>query len=558
MKSHIKIRGDRDLVISIIVGVIGGVVALGMFFLSGYMVTESALGAPLFALLVLTVTVKMFGFLRAIARYIERLLSHRTTFTMLRDLRVQMYRDLIPVVPDVYRRFKPNNLLRRLINSVETFQNIYLRVYYPPIVIGITAVIAMVSLITISYVHALIIVISMLISLLVVPWLSAKKAQILMKEVSRGEQKFLNQFYDYKEGYYELRRFDQEKVYESSLHKQADKYVNLQYREQRFLLIYDFSLNLVSMLALFLTIGLGVLQVQAHELHIIYLTSIVLMLLTLFEQAVPMSNVAFYKAQTTRAREEINEILNNSKGSQTTNAHTIAENGEYELSMTDVNFKFEHQQHRLLKHIQLDIKKGEHVAIIGPSGSGKSTLLQLMLGLYSNDEGEVYYRGRPVSSMSDEEKYHYMNGLLQRQQLFDGELQDNLFTRADQSIVRSTLNALGLQHLSLEKEVTLEGRTLSGGEVERLALARLFFRDCPLWILDEPTTALDQSATEKVMTAIQQRAETLVIATHNIDLLSRFDRIVVMKDGVIVEDGSYRKLMNEASYLKRVVDMSAT
>ena len=101
MKSRIHFRKDKDLLLAIIVGVAGGLVALAMFFLSGYMVTQSALGAPLYALMVLVVTVKMFGFLRAITRYIERLLSHRTTFTMLRDVRVQFLNKLFPAVPDL-------------------------------------------------------------------------------------------------------------------------------------------------------------------------------------------------------------------------------------------------------------------------------------------------------------------------------------------------------------------------------------------------------------------------------------------------------------------------
>ena len=98
MKSQIHFRKDKDLLLAILVGVVGGLVALAMFFLSGYMVTQSALGAPLYALMVLVVSVKMFGFLRAITRYIERLLSHRTTFTMLRDVRVQFLKKLIPAV----------------------------------------------------------------------------------------------------------------------------------------------------------------------------------------------------------------------------------------------------------------------------------------------------------------------------------------------------------------------------------------------------------------------------------------------------------------------------
>jgi ATP-binding cassette, subfamily C, bacterial CydC len=214
LRPHIQFKVDKDLILSIIVGILGSLTALSMFFLSGYMVTQSALGAPLFALMVLIVSVKMFGFIRAIARYIERLLSHKATFTMLRNVRVQFFKNIIPVVPDVYRKFKSSDLLGRMVGSVEALQNIYLRVYYPPVVIGLTAIIAMVVTFYFSFVHAIIIFISMLITLVLIPWLSAKKAQLLKRDVNRIQDQFLNQFYDYKEGYQELARFDQTEYYQ--------------------------------------------------------------------------------------------------------------------------------------------------------------------------------------------------------------------------------------------------------------------------------------------------------------------------------------------------------
>ena len=309
MRPRIQFKLDKDLILSIIVGVLGSLTALGMFFLSGYMVTQSALGAPLFALMILIVTVKFFGFLRAVARYIERLLSHKTTFTMLRNVRVQFFKRIIPVVPDVYRKFNSSDLLGRMVGSVESLQNIYLRVYYPPVVIGLTALIAMIVTFYFSYVHAIIIFLSMLITLVLIPWLSAKKAQTLKKRVNHVQGQFLNQFYDYKEGYEELERFQQTALYEQRVLNQLGKYEQAQAKEQRFLSLYEFSLNVVSMIALFATLSLGVIQVQNHQLDVVYLTSIVLMMLTLFEQAIPMSNVAYYKADTDEALSNINEVI---------------------------------------------------------------------------------------------------------------------------------------------------------------------------------------------------------------------------------------------------------
>ncbi|NWK84067.1 thiol reductant ABC exporter subunit CydC [Staphylococcus sp. GSSP0090] len=558
MKPHIQFKIDKDLILSILVGVIGSLVALSMFFLSGYMITQSALGAPLFALMILIVSVKMFGFLRAIARYIERLLSHRTTFTMLRNIRVQFFKKLLPVIPDVYRKFNSSDLIARMIGRVEALQNIYLRVYYPPIVIGITATITVLTMIYFSYVHAIIICVSMLATLLVIPWLSAKKARQLKKQVNQVQSNFLNHFYDYKEGYEELARFDRTAYYKKEVLHQLDQYEDAQAKEQRFLSLYEYSLNVVSMIALFFTLYLGVVQVQNQQLDVVYLTSIVLMMLTLFEQAIPMSNVAYYKADTDEAIEDINEVIAHPMVQGNEQMRTDLSEDTLLFDIQAVDFKYWNQSSNVLSHIQCSIKEGEHIAIVGPSGSGKSSLLQLMLGLYQSEQGSILLNQQDIVKIKDEDKYSLINALLQSQQLFDGTIRENLFTERHDSEIRKVLDDLGLTHIDLDRVVTLSGQTLSGGEIQRLAIARLFLKTAPIWILDEPTTALDIYHTDQVMEAIHQNAQTLIVATHDLRLLPQFDRIIVMQEGVIVEDGSYQTLLNKTNgYLQQMVSINA-
>ncbi|OEL03553.1 cysteine ABC transporter ATP-binding protein [Staphylococcus succinus] len=556
MKPHIHFKIDKDLLLSILVGVAGSIIALGMFFLSGYMVTQSALGAPLFALMVLIVTVKMFGFLRAIARYIERLLSHRTTFTMLRNVRVQFFKNLTPVVPDVYRKFNSSELIARMIGRVESLQNIYLRVYYPPVVIGITALISTLVMLYFSYVHALIICLSMIVSLILIPLLSAKRARALKKQVNEVQGQFLNQFYDYKEGYEELERFNQTAYYQNEVLGQLDAYEKAQAKEQRFLSLYEYSLNIVSMLALFATLYLGVVQIQQHQLDAVYLTSIVLMMLTLFEQAIPMSNVAYYKADTDEALSDINEVIAHPMHQGTESIHANVKETSNLLEVRDIKFKYWNQSSYVLDDIQLSIAKGEHIAIIGPSGSGKSSLLQLMLGLYQSDEGKILLNHQDMTRILDEEKYSQFNALLQSQQLFDGSMKENLFTEASDEVIRDVLDGLGLSHIDLDRVITISGNTLSGGEIQRLGIARLLLKDAPIWMLDEPTTALDIYHTDKVMDMIHNKAQTLIVATHDLRLLPSFDKIVVMNEGKIVECGSYEMLLAQQGYLYQMTEMN--
>lgn len=551
MKPQIKFRPDKDLILAILTGIAGGLVALAMFFLSGYMVTESALGAPLYALMVLVVSVKLFGFMRAIARYGERLLSHRTTFTMLRDVRVQFLKKLIPRVPNIHRKYSSSDLLSKMISKVEALQNIYLRVYYPPIVIGFTALIAAITLIYFSVAHAVIIVVSMLCTLWLVPWLSAKRARVLKKQVMLQQQDTLTHFFDYKEGYDELSHFNQTETYKKKVLSQLEQYDEMQSRETKFLTMYDYALNLIAMIALFATLALSVLQVKDGQLNVIYLTSIVLMMLTLFEQAVPMSNFAYYKADTDESLSDLNEILNNSV--VPSNEHlTTKQDKVFDINALTFNYDF--QETAVLKDINLSVSQGEKVAIIGPSGSGKSSLLQIMSGLYDIEQGETLLYGQTISNIMEAERYEVLNVLLQSQQMFDGTIRYNLFTEESDDVIYRVLESVNLGHLDIDHQITLDGSTLSGGEMQRLALARLILKPSKVWLLDEPTTALDEENTKKIMNLIYSYAETLVVATHDLQLLPAFDKIIVLIDGQIIEQGSYNVLSQKDSYLSRLLN----
>lgn len=556
MKSQIRFTIDKDLVIAIIIGIIGSLVALAMFFLSGYIVTQSALGAPLYALMVLVVSVKLFGFLRAIARYYERLYSHRTTFTMLRNVRVQFFQGLVKVIPDVYRKFNSSDLISRMVSRVEALQNIYLRVYYPPIVIGMTAIIAMCVYIFLSPAHAALIAVSMIMTLWVVPLLSSKRARKLKQIVKIQQSQFLTRFYDYRQGYQELQRFNKETSFKNDVLEQLQTFDHLQKKEQRFLTIYDYILNIIAMVSIFSTLYLGAIQIQSQTLDVVYLTSIVLMVLTLFEQAVPMSNVAYYKADTDQSLYDINEVIQYDDIKKVKNSHVNDESAPL-FELNNVTFKYENQETPVLNRISFNVYQGERIAIIGPSGSGKSTLLQVMLGLYQVQEGSVIYNQSDIFRIEDESKYSDINALLQSQQLFDGTIKDNLLTDCNEDKIQHVLNSLDLSHLSLEEYITMDGETLSGGEIQRLSIARLLLKTkAKIWMLDEPTTGLDIEHTVQMMHLLLKQVETMIVSTHDLRLLPDFDRIIVMIDGEIKEQGSYETLIQNRGYLYQMEQLN--
>ncbi|MFH0716068.1 amino acid ABC transporter ATP-binding/permease protein [Staphylococcus delphini] len=547
LQQVINIKWDKDIVMAICIGVFGSLVALGMFFLSGYMITQSALGAPLYALMGLIVTVKLFGFIRAIAKYYERLRSHRATFTMLRDVRVQLYRALIPIVPDVFRKFRSSDLLGRMVTQVETLQNIYLRVYYPPIVIGVTTLISAVTLIYFSWVHAVVLVVTIVIALFILPALRVKQATRVRLHVNQTGERWMHAYFDYILGRDELKRFKSDEKYNVQLMASETAFSQAEHLSQRSHLVYDYIRHLISMAALLGSIVLVVVMVEQQQVDVVYVTSIILMILTLLEQAVPMSQVADYKSETDLAQQNLSEVMGHRKnaiGKEQVDVHSMS-HGAPLLTLKDVTLCYQHQQRPSVQQLNVHIRKGEHVAIVGASGSGKSTLLQMLMGLYTPSEGQILIGDHALNDLDMTYYYQQLNTMLQQPHFYDGTVYENLLTDASTAQCRTVLDQLHLQHIALDRPVTFNQNTLSGGEFQRLALARLMLREAPIWLLDEPTTALDIENTKDVMQQIHQQAETLVVATHDVQYLTQFDRIIQMEEGKMIGEMTPEQFLAE-------------
>ena len=320
--------------------------------------------------------------------------------------------------------------------------------------------------------------------------------------------------------------------------------------------MYDYMLNIIAMVSIFGTLYLGALQIHSQTLDVVYLTSIVLMVLTLFEQAVPMSNVAYYKADTDQSLYDINEVIQYDDIIKEEDSVANDESAPL-FELNNVTFKYANQEIPVLNQVSFNVYHGEKIAIIGPSGSGKSTLLQVMLGLYQVQEGSVIYSQSDIFQIEDEVKYNDINALLQSQQLFDGTIKDNLLTNCNEDEIQHVLNSLDLSHLSTEQYMTMNGETLSGGEIQRLSMARLLLKtNAKIWMLDEPTTGLDIENTTQMMHLLLKEAETIIVSTHDLRLLPDFDRIIVMIDGEIKEQGTYETLIKNRGYLYQMEQLN--
>ncbi len=247
------------------------------------------------------------------------------------------------------------------------------------------------------------------------------------------------------------------------------------------------------------------------------------------------------------------EVSGDYKGSELKNVENIIELKNVSFSYASGNTKcFEN---RILKDINVSIKQGEKVAIVGASGAGKSTLLKLLCGFEEVDEGDYYLCGQVFSKWDINEARRLISYVPQDSFLFPETILENLAYGAKNIDIEKVENACkkaGIYQKVCElpdgfnTEVGERGANLSGGERQRLSIARAIYKNSPIILLDEPTSALDEQ-TEKIIskTISENHENTVIIIAHRLSTIKNVDRIYCMDKGEIVEVGNHEELIRK-------------
>lgn len=226
------------------------------------------------------------------------------------------------------------------------------------------------------------------------------------------------------------------------------------------------------------------------------------------------------------------------------------------------NLCFNYDECSIIKNLCLTIKKGEKIALVGESGSGKSTFIKILCGLLKYSSGQVFFGNLELKDICLSELYEKISYISQDAPVFDGTIRENLIFDQDvpdEQIFKS-LQEVQLSYLvernvnGLDTEIGEKGTCLSGGEKQRLSLARLWFKDSELVILDEATSAMDNLTEENMMNAIVHRLEkkTVIAIAHRLNSIIDFDRIILFKEGKIVGQGNFKELIQTNAYFKEL------
>ena len=228
------------------------------------------------------------------------------------------------------------------------------------------------------------------------------------------------------------------------------------------------------------------------------------------------------------------------------------------LSFNQVSFQHQTASHKAIDNISFDVKVGETIAFVGPSGSGKSTLMKLLVGLYRPKEGKILYNKLDETAIHFDDLRKQIGFVTQDTNLFSGTIKENLMfvnpaaTDAELNDVldkASCTNLIQRAEKGLDTMIGEGGLKLSGGEKQRLSIARALLRKPHLLIFDEATSALDSLTEEDITNTIKDissaKEQITILIAHRLSTIMHADRIYVLEKGDVVETGTHEKLLEE-------------
>lgn len=540
----------KDVSIAIFFGFIAGVAGVALMGSSGYLISKAALTSQMTTLVVMAACLKLFGFVSALSRYGERLYSHRATFTMLSHLRVSFFERLAPLAPGIFSKYRSGDLLSRIVGDVESLQNFLLRVFYPPVVLGI------VFLSTIFFSSfffmgiAAVMFIGMLLTVVAVPALFSirKRRADGQTRAKRGSLAIESTEFLY--GFRDLKIYQQLSSKEQQLATDAAQYNEEQRREGLEENLAQSINSLVALLVSFFVLGVGAYFVAAGELNGLYLAMLVMVSIAAFENVAPMAAFPAYFEESRKAAVRLEEIVAEPDAPRGT--EQLPE-GPLDIKLTGASFSYPGEKNLAVDDVSIHLKPGTKTALVGPSGSGKSTLMQLLLNVFPLDHGQLSIGGKPAQTLQQEAIWQKMNVVLQENHFFYGTVRSNLLIADPEASDEKMVEALAkvqLELFPLSMAVEEKGQNLSGGQKQRLAIARALLKGKSLWLLDEPVSSVDSLTGQAIYEELFQQGKNdlFVMISHDLAGLEKMDQIIVMENGRIVEKGSYADLMERKSY----------
>ncbi|PTA93234.1 cysteine/glutathione ABC transporter ATP-binding protein/permease CydC [Kosakonia sp. H7A] len=543
------------LLLGVILAIITLLASIGLLTLSGWFLSASAVvgvaGLYSFNYMLPAAGVRGAAITRTAGRYFERLVSHEATFRVLEHLRVATFSKLLPLSPAGLARFRQGELLNRVVADVDTLDHLYLRVISPLVGALVVIIVVMVGLSVLDVSLALMLGGIMLATLLILPPLFYRVGKPTGENLTALRGQYRQQLTSWLQGQAELTIFGASQRYREQLENTELNWHDAQRRQSDLSAVSQALMLLISGVAVIVMLWFASGDVGGNTQPGALIALFVFCALAAFEALAPVTGAFQHLGQVIASATRITQITD-CPPDVTFPQSSMPVSEHVAVQFKDLAFSYPGQPQRALENIALSIAAGEHVAILGRTGCGKSTLLQLLTRAWDPQQGEIRLNDRPLSEIAEATLRSLISMVPQRVHLFSATLRDNLLLAAPQAsdeMLSAMLTRVGLEKLlddgGLNAWLGEGGRQLSGGELRRLAIARALLHDAPLVLLDEPTEGLDAETESQVLELLREvmKDKTLLMVTHRLRGLAFFDRIIVMDNGQIIEQGNHAALM---------------
>lgn len=531
----------RRLSASIALGFGAVMAAAGLLASSGYLISRAAQRPQILALTAVITAVRAFGLVRAVLRYLERLVSHDLALRVLARLRASFYAVLAPLGQSALGGRRRGDLLSRFVADVDTLQDLYLRALAPPVVAGLTILAGGVIGFLMLPAAGLAIAAALLACALVVPTVTALAAAAAGRRQALARAALTDTLLDSLDGSVELAVAGRGAERVTRITALSDVLTGISIRDALA------SAAATALSALFTGVALvAVLIVSIPALHggalrPVLLAAVVMLVLALFEGLTPLPVAARTLRGCAESARRLNELESTTPAvSEPADPQPLPSDPRAALTLTHVTFAYDGPP--VLDDVSVSFPAGCRVALTGSSGAGKTTLAQLLVRFADPTAGQIRLgaqdlrrlrlhdlRGSVVLAAQDAHVFNTTireNLLLARRDAGEDELWDALRVVALDAWVRRLPDGI-------DTLVGEDGELLSGGQRQRLTLARALICDARFMILDEPTAHLDELTATALLESLDQAAgeRGLIVITHRVDELGPFETVLNLHDG---------------------------
>lgn len=503
--------------------------------LSGWFLASTAVagvaGLYTFNYMLPAAGVRAAAIVRTASRYAERLVDHNTTFKILAYLRTLAFSKILPLSANQLAQYQKADLLNRFIVDIDALDHLYLKLFSPIVTALIIIVMLFVGLSYINLPIALIISIVLTITLLAIPVIFYHAGKQLGETLAKQQSEYRALLINYLQGQAELTLFNAQDRYRVKLNQLESDWL---YHQQKQSTLVALSSALVVLIAGFLT--LLVLWLITHYTLSPLVALFVFVCLASSEILAPIPTAFIFLGQVLASAKRTTALFNQTPDIKFTEQGKVIDLTSAKLQFNDISFSYPNQPFAVLNHFSLTIEAGKHIGLIGKTGCGKSTLLNLVTRTWDPTSGNIFINDTPINQLDEPTLRQVIAVVPQVITIFSDTLRKNLLIGDPKASDQQLIDVL--QKVELSKLLSTEhgldlplgqgGRSLSGGEIRRIGIARALLHNSPLVLMDEPTESLDQQTEQQIIQLIKQTCQnkTLLMVTHRLTDNPLFDQVI--------------------------------